>query len=197
MNRSRLLRRTLPGSIALGALLAGAGYGLAGAQAAGAKPAGAVAPAPGAPAPQDGVPTATPIKHLVVIYGENVSFDHYFATYPQAANPPGEPRFVALPGTPKVDNLVSAWLLPARPGPRSPFRLDRSQAKTADQNHAYTAEQLAYHGGRNDRFPRYVGRGTPGGAGEFATKAQVMGYYDGNTVTAMWMYAQHFAMSDN
>jgi phospholipase C len=24
-----------------------------------------------------------------------------------------------------------------------------------------------------------------------------MGYYDGNTVTAMWNYAQHFAMSDN
>ena len=26
---------------------------------------------------------------------------------------------------------------------------------------------------------------------------QVMGYYDGNTVTALWNYAQHFAMSDN
>jgi len=24
-----------------------------------------------------------------------------------------------------------------------------------------------------------------------------MGYYDGNTVTAMWNYAQHYAMSDN
>ena len=24
-----------------------------------------------------------------------------------------------------------------------------------------------------------------------------MGYFDGNTVTAMWNYAQHFAMSDN
>ena len=24
-----------------------------------------------------------------------------------------------------------------------------------------------------------------------------MGYYDGNTVTAMWNYAQNFAMSDN
>ena len=26
---------------------------------------------------------ATPIKHLVVIFQENVSFDHYFATYPR------------------------------------------------------------------------------------------------------------------
>ena len=24
-----------------------------------------------------------------------------------------------------------------------------------------------------------------------------MGYFDGNTVTAMWNYAQHFSMSDN
>src|SRR5713101_4135657 len=25
--------------------------------------------------------TITPIRHLVVIFGENISFDHYFATY--------------------------------------------------------------------------------------------------------------------
>ena len=29
------------------------------------------------------------------------------------------------------------------------------------------------------------------------TTGLVMGYYDGNTVTALWNYAQHFAMSDN
>src|SRR5262245_58413298 len=32
--------------------------------------------------------TTTPIKHLVVIFQENHSFDAYFATYPVAANPP-------------------------------------------------------------------------------------------------------------
>jgi hypothetical protein len=42
-----------------------------------------------------------------------------------------------------------------------------------------------------------VGRGTKGGAGAFGTTAQVMGYFDGNTVTGLWNYAQHFAMSDN
>jgi phospholipase C len=31
--------------------------------------------------------TATPIKHLVVIFQENISFDHYFGTYPYATNP--------------------------------------------------------------------------------------------------------------
>jgi phospholipase C len=35
--------------------------------------------------------TSTPIRHLVVIYQENVSFDHYFGTYPNAANTSGQP----------------------------------------------------------------------------------------------------------
>ena len=171
-----------------------------------AQSAGAVAPATNGSALQESVPTATPIKHLVVIFQENVSFDHYFATYPKAANPPGEPEFTALPGTPEVNNLVTAKLLTNNPnftntenGPDAaePFRLDRTQAATADQNHAYTAEEMAYHGGKADLFPKFTGRGTPGGVGAFGTKGQVMGYFDGNTVTAMWQYAQHFAMSDN
>ncbi len=150
-------------------------------------------------------PTATPIKHLVVIFDENVSFDHYFATYPHAANPPGEPRFAAPPGTPAVNNLLGGQLLTHNPnlnprngrGATNPFRLDRSQAATADQNHGYTAEQLAYDGGAADLFPLHTGQGTPGGAGAFGTPGQVMGYFDGNTVTALWHYAQHFAMSDD
>src|SRR5258708_39882504 len=47
--------------------------------------------------------TATPIKHVVIIFGENISFDHYFGTYPYATNPGNEPRFVAAPGTPSVN----------------------------------------------------------------------------------------------
>src|SRR5262249_49728608 len=30
-----------------------------------------------------------------------------------------------------------------------------------------------------------------------ATKGLTMGYFDGNTVTAFWNYAQHYAMNDN
>jgi phospholipase C len=45
-----------------------------------------------------------------------------------------------------------------------------------------------------DGFPVFVGSGgTPTGTG----KSLVMGYYDGNTVTALWNYAQHFALNDN
>ena len=157
------------------------------------------------PSPQDTVSTATPIKHLVVIYNENVSFDHYFATYPNAANPPGEPQFNAAAGTPAINGL-SGPLLTNNPNftntangsaASNPFRLDRTQAATADQNHAYTAEQQAHNNGRMDLFPKYTGAGTSGGSGAFGTAGQVMGYYDGNTVTALWNYAQRFAMSDN
>ncbi|AJX69604.1 phospholipase C [Burkholderia pseudomallei] len=154
---------------------------------------------------QNALRTATPIKHLVVIYGENVSFDHYFGTYPNAANPPGEPAFSAASGTPSINGL-SGLLLTANPNATNPangadasnpFRLDRTQAATADQNHAYTAEEQAYDNGLADLFPKYTGNGSSGGAGAFGTTGQVMGYFDGNTVTALWNYAQRFAMSDN
>lgn len=151
------------------------------------------------------IQTATPIKHLVVIFNENRSFDHYFATYPNAANPTGSIPFVPKPHTPKVNNLANANLLVNNPntnpangtGATNPFRLDRTQANTKSQNHAYTPEQQAYDNGKADLFPKYTGRGTSGGVGAFGTNGQVMGYFDGNTVTAFWNYAQNFAMSDN
>jgi phospholipase C len=151
-------------------------------------------------------PTATPIKHLVVIFNENVSFDHYFGTYPVAANPSGEPKFFAAPGTPTVNGLSGA-LLTANPnlnpsnttGASNPFRLDRSQAFTNDQDHSYTPEQQAFDNGLMDLFPLNTGTAgpPPSGTGVTQTNGLVMGYFDGNTVTALWNYAQNFAMSDN
>ena len=149
--------------------------------------------------------TSTPIRHLVVIFQENVSFDHYFGTYPYALNPKGEPRFVAAPGTPGVNGYTDG-LLYNNPnflnktlngaGASNPFRLDRSEAATADQDHDYTPEQQAFHGGLMDGFPKYTGTPGPPPSGQ-TTNALVMGYYDGNTVTALWNYAQQYAMSDN
>ena len=140
--------------------------------------------------------TQTPISHLVVIFQENVSFDHYFATYPTAANPAGEPAFTAAQGTPAVNGLSGA-LLTSNPNATQPFRLGRSQVQTCDQDHGYADEQAAFDGGRMDKFVETVGRG-PGTCPSYGKGAGlVMGYYDGNTVTALWNYAQHFAMSDN
>src|SRR5579862_950446 len=127
----------------------------------------------------------TPIQHVVVIFQENVSFDHYFATYPNAANTDGQP-FTAAPGTPAVDGLPPATassipaglqhatnLLTTNPNLALPQRLDSNATGlsgdaggqlTCDQDHDYSDEQQAF---------------------------------DGNTATAMWNYAQRFAMSDN
>ncbi len=149
---------------------------------------------------------ATPIKHLVVIFQENISFDHYFGTYPSATNPQGEPAFNPLPGTPNVNGIVGTLIAanpnlnPANgPGATNPFRLDRSQAATADQDHDYGPEQMAFDSGLMDLFPANTGTAgpPPGGGGIVDTTGLVMGYYDGNTVTALWNYAQYFALSDN
>ncbi len=146
---------------------------------------------------RDASHTATPIRHLVVIFDENVSFDHYFATYPQATNPSGQPHFYARPGTPTVNGLSTSLLAPNNPNSTQPFRLDRSQAETCDQDHSYKDEQAAFDGGLMDKFPETVGVGAGSCPDAGKGKGLVMGYYDGNTVTGLWNYAQHFALNDN
>jgi phospholipase C len=134
--------------------------------------------------------TTYPIEHLVVIFQENISFDHYFATYPVAANLPGEPPFVAKPGTPTVNGLTPD-LLTRNQNALLPQRLGRSHHATADQNHDYPNEQEAMDHGLMDKFVEFTGTPEPNGP------TVVMDYFDGNTVTAYWNYAQNFAMNDN
>jgi phospholipase C len=144
--------------------------------------------------------TSTPIKHLVVIFQENVSFDHYFGTYPNAAGQGGSP-FSAKRGTPPVNGLTTA-LLTSNPNGVNPQRLSPGNVNdvlTCDQDHNYTDEQTAFDNGKMDKFVSAVG--TDGGSkspeGALCNPDIVMNYYDGNTVTALWNYAQQFAMSDN
>lgn len=140
--------------------------------------------------------TATPIKHVVVIFQENVSFDHYFGTYPVAKNSPGDPRFVARRGTPTVNGL-SGSLLTNNPNVVNPFRFDRAQAATCDQDHNYGDEQRAFDSGLMDKFVQTLGNGPGNDGTEICQKTDVMGYFDGNTVTALWNYAQRFSINDN
>jgi len=141
------------------------------------------------------------IEHLVVIFQENHSFDAFFGTYPVAANPPGQPRFRARRNTPSVNGLTGPLLL-FNPNSSNPFRIDRLQAYTCDQDHEYTAEQRARNGGLMNQFPRFDAQ-PPTNARQFCHQNgegrwdTLMGYFDGNTVTALWYYAQHFALSDN
>jgi phospholipase C len=127
------------------------------------------------------IQTATPIKHLVVIFQENVSFDHYFGTYPKAKNLAGETPFVAKNDTPKVNNLVNpldvnhnfgplAGIDPLNQNPNNnaaapnngkqngtatsnPFRVSPSQVLTNDQGHNESPEESAYDIGKMDGFP--------------------------------------------
>jgi phospholipase C len=138
------------------------------------------------------VNTATPIKHLVIIFDENISFDHYFATYPVAQNLDG-PFFIPFDDTPSVNGLSGA-LLDNNPNLFNPVRLRREDAFTCDLNHDYTAEQKAVNGGLLDKFVQAT---TSIGTGCATNGSTVMNYYDGNTVTALWNYAQHYAMTDN
>jgi phospholipase C len=152
-------------------------------------------------------PASTPIKHVVVIFDENESFDHYFGTYPYAANTDGS-TFHAKPGTPTVNGLYASItkngpvgpLLTANANAYNPERLSSSQAWTCDQNHSYLPEQEAYDGGKMDKFVQDTGYDTScvtGTSTEYYSPGLVMDYYDGNTVTALWNYAQNYAMSDN
>jgi phospholipase C len=149
----------------------------------------------------DNVSTTTPIKHVIVIFQENVSFDHYFATYPHATNPANEPAFHAQSEIPRVNNLLSGGLLDENPNSTQPFRMDTGLASvTCDQNHSYTPEQQAIDHGLMDKYPESTGSGssTSSPCNDYGKgPGVVMGYFDGNTVTAYWNYAQHFAMSDN
>ncbi|HEY1613784.1 MAG TPA: alkaline phosphatase family protein [Rhizomicrobium sp.] len=134
---------------------------------------------------------ATPIEHVVVLFQENISFDHYFGTYPHAQNLAGEPRFLAAPQTPTVNGLTPA-LLAHNPNKDNPFRLAPAQAMTCDMDHDYRAEQQAFDGGLMDGFVEHTSSEGSGCAAK-----GVMAYFDGNTVTALWNYAQRFALSDN
>src|SRR5215472_9665796 len=209
--RMRRPARTLTLTAAAG-IFAAMAFGVTGAIASGAAPA----------ANQDASGgTTTPIKHLVVIFDENISFDHYFGTYPYAANPAGEPSFTAKAGTPTVNGLYTGLdasgqptgpLLTNNPNLSNPQRLGHGDPMTCDQDHGYTHEQSADDLGAMDKFVQDTGRGAtiaqclagftfngspePVPAGTSPNYA-VMDYYDGNTVTGLWNYAQQFSMSDS
>ena len=166
--------------------------------------------------------TATKIKHLVVIFNENISFDHYFGTYPVAQNNAGEAPFSAAPGTPTANNLSTPLdpthafapltglnLLTSNPnkanalngtGALNPLRLNAANAATADQGHNYLPEQEADDLGAMDLFPKYTGSAGPppdAGVPGATTKGLVMAYFDGNTLGTYWNWAQAYALNDN
>ncbi|MDB5084569.1 MAG: hypothetical protein JWN30_1455 [Bacilli bacterium] len=130
--------------------------------------------------------TNSPIKHTVVIFQENRSFDNYFGTYPSA------PGFQALPGTPNVNGIPAGSVNYDVYGtPHTPYLFPSNQLQTQDVDHGFNDMVKMYDNGLMDKFYQ-VNEAQAAGKGTIA-----MGYYDYHALPAYWQYAQHFAMADN
>ena len=134
------------------------------------------------------------------------------APIPPRPTPPARASSPQPPAHPTVNGLTGA-LLTANPnsintangaGATNPYRLDPTAAATNDQDHNYGPEQTAFDNLKMDLFPLSVGvpdssalTKATGAAAITATNGLTMGYYDGNTVTGLWNYAQHYSLNDH
>ena len=81
-------------------------------------------------------PVPMPIKHFVYIIQENISFDHYFGTYPGANGIPKGVKFAYRPG---------------QPAEVTPFHLTATHIPH-DLNHSWQAAHVSADGGKMDGF---------------------------------------------
>jgi phospholipase C len=132
---------------------------------------------PGAPAAHAAAPTATPIKHLVVLLQENHTFDNYFGSYPGAD---GRPRDVCMP----VD--------PSRPGKGCvrPFHIGSNAIEPFDPDHSQGTFRLQYDRGKLDGFVHALDVRNQDGA-------LAMGYYDRADLPFYWNLAGRYVLYDH
>ena len=146
------------------------------------------------------------IRHIVVIYAENRSFDNLYGMFPGAngianalanyipqVDHDGTPFKVLPPVWANEQDLTSRETDPTYPAtlPNRPFRIDEPpvnhplDVKTRDLVHRFYQNKEQINGGRNDRFVAMSNAG-----------ALVMGYYDGSRLP-MWSVAREFTLADN
>jgi phospholipase C len=142
------------------------------------------------------------IQTVVVLYGENRSFDNLYGLFPgangiaQATADNGLLQrdrdgsvLAALPPVwqknKKADPLYPAAL------PNAPFRIDAAPVSlplsvaTRDLVHRFYQNQMQINGGKNDMFAAYSDAG-----------ALPMGYYDGASLP-LWRIARAYTLADN
>ena len=104
--------------------------------------------------PHDGN-TTTPIKHVIIIVGENRSFDHVFATY--------------VPPAGSVVNLLSEGIVNAdgTPGPKASLATQNAASDTTEYSIAPTGK-VPYTTGGSNAFPPIM----TGGAPEYASDSK-------------------------
>jgi phospholipase C len=79
-----------------------------------------------------------PVKHFIYIIQENITFDHYFGTFPGADGLPKDVKLSYLPGGEKI---------------YAPFHLSQTSIPH-DLNHSWQAAHVAYNDGKMDGFIR-------------------------------------------
>ena len=193
MTTSRVRWKALAGMAAMAAAVAPLAGGIS----------SAVADPPNQPGPSHGDADQAPGGHLRRERLVRPLLRHLSQRH-QPARRAGVPR---RPGYAVGQRLVGA-LLTNNPNLANPQLLNRAQAATCDQDHGYTYEQKCLRPRPDGPVRAEHGRwphpgAVPGGRGQprprhgTAPNNAVMDYYDGNTVTGLWNYAQNFAMSDN
>ncbi len=142
------------------------------------------------------------IQTVIVIYGENRSFDNLYGMFPGAngidvAIKSGAFRQVDRDGS-ELGVLPSVWKKDGTPDthfplalPNAPFRIDAPpvnlglEIATPDLVHRFYQNQEQIDGGKNDKFAAISDAG-----------GLVMGYYDGSQLP-LWKIAQQYTLADN
>src|SRR5262249_14421796 len=142
------------------------------------------------------------VKHIIVIYMENRSFDNLFGFFPNAdgiasagatkiqVDKNGRPYDFLPPAMEEIDHTGQFHVDLRFPDnlPNQPFNIDAYvpiNEKTGDPIHRFYHQQAQIDGGLMDKFATYSNMG-----------ALVMGYYDGSK-TKLWKYAQHYTLADH
>jgi phospholipase C len=142
------------------------------------------------------------IETVVVLYGENRSFDNLYGLFPGAN---GIAQATAENGLVQRDrdgsvlpSLPPVWQKGNKPDPlyptalpNAPFRIDAAPINlpltviTRDLTHRFYQNQMQINGGRNDMFAAWTDAG-----------ALTMGYYDGSALP-LWRIAREYTLADN
>ncbi|MCG2582934.1 acid phosphatase [Massilia sp. TS11] len=172
----------------------------------------AVLAAVAGPAAQAAVPAGLDqIQTVVVLYGENRSFNNLYGLFPGANGiaqalqhyQPQRDRdgsvLASLPPVWRDSSEKDAQGKPLKGAdprypsalPNAPFRIDAAPiqqglaVKTRDLTHRFYQNQMQINGGRNDMFVAWTDAG-----------ALTMGHYDG-AVLPLWQIAREYTLADN
>jgi acid phosphatase len=144
--------------------------------------------------------TLDDVKHIIVIYTENHSFDNLYGLFPGAdgvANASNTATQVDRAGKiyATLPQPMDTTKKPAQPDPRFPANLPNKpfdigryapiDVKTGDLVHRYWHEIEQIDSGKMDKFVAWSD-----------AKGLAMGYYDGSSM-AMWKVAQQYVLADH